>query len=70
MHCQIEIVSKTGPWNMVHRQFKSGNERGNNLERKSRLNCDADKYMIIFNNIWFRGQDLNVRPSGYEPDER
>ena len=25
--------------------------------------------MLTINQIWLRGQDLNLRPSGYEPDE-
>ena len=25
------------------------------------------KYLILLTKVWWRGQDLNLRPSGYEP---
>src|ERR1035437_6950694 len=29
----------------------------------------ADKHLTSAHTSWWRGQDLNLRPSGYEPDE-
>jgi hypothetical protein len=36
---------------------------------KQRRNCETAKYMIYGYNICLQGQDFNLRPSGYEPDE-
>ena len=69
MHYQIEIASKTGPWNGVCGQLIRSNDRENNSEyKKSTSNLNR---LIYCNNVIFlvAGQDLNLRPSGYEPDE-
>ncbi len=30
---------------------------------------DLSNLLIVLGKNWLRGQDLNLRPSGYEPDE-
>jgi hypothetical protein len=50
-----------GPWNWVHGQFKRGNARGNNLERKkNRLESEAAITLIRRNIYWLRGRATAV----------
>ena len=39
--------------------------KGNAPDNHPRRLCSV----LILRSIWVRGQDLNLRPSGYEPDE-
>jgi hypothetical protein len=41
-----------------------------NFPNKNGLHSFERKPLVINQLNWLRGQDLNLRPSGYEPDER
>ena len=73
MRYQIEIVSNPGPWSMVHGIGFMGNlnvamNAAIIQNTKSYLKIEVATYIELICIFWLRGQDLNLRTSGYEPD--
>ena len=53
-----------------HAFAEGGNERGNLFRSLKRKSAPEDAISLIVKiYFWLREQDLNLRPSGYEPDE-
>ena len=54
----------------AHRWAKSGPQLGHMAwKRKSPQDGGLRKCLIELDILWLRGQDLNLRPLGYEPNE-
>ena len=64
-------------WIELHRRIQvvviisySSNERGNaSRVLDETLSANGLKLLFFIGLFWLREQDLNLRPSGYEPDE-